>query len=158
MRIIVAAALVALLCAAGRAQNAIGSDDFLRFVLSWTRMQAELSELVPERSVRDDVKTFARELASGTSALAESAEQVPGGDDVALPASGMDVEHRAIVEGLAPLSGEEFDRRFLQAEAHALQQAIALGGAVQSGPAAQLAGDLVTFSEQALAELPRLGP
>ena len=44
----------------------------------------------------------------------------------------MSLEHRAVLDGLAPLDGEELARRYAQAQTQALDQALALYGAARA--------------------------
>jgi putative membrane protein len=143
-------------------RNAAPAGDpatFVRFAASSATLQAAASEQAVRESSRPDVKEFAqhaiqvqRDLLSGVQAFARQS-------GIAVPAA-LVLEHKASLDGLSPLTGEEFNRRYMQMEVQALRQAVQMYRAAAERATDEnlrrLAGEALPKLEQQSSDADRL--
>jgi putative membrane protein len=119
--------------------------EFLTKAIQAGVAEVEISQLALEKSQNEQVREFAERMVQDHTAanqrLLSLAEA--GGNS---PPTEMDQKHQAMLQQLSQLSGEEFDRQYMQGQVQDHQAAVKLFGseATQpSGPVDALAGDLL---------------
>jgi putative membrane protein len=127
-------------------------QEFLTKAIQAGVAEVQLSELALEKSENEQVREFARRMVQDHTAanqrllsLAESAGETPPME--------MDQKHQAMLQQLSQLSGEPFDRQYMQGQVQDHQVAVELfsSEATQpSGPVDALAGELLPALQQHL--------
>jgi putative membrane protein len=120
-------------------------EEFLTKAIQAGAAEVQISQLALEKSLNEQVRGFAermvRDHTAANQKLLSLAEA--GGNS---PPTEMDQKHQAIFQQLSQLSGEEFDRQYMQGQVQDHQAAVKLFGseATQpSGPVDALAGELL---------------
>ncbi|HET6468576.1 MAG TPA: DUF4142 domain-containing protein [Geminicoccaceae bacterium] len=99
--------------AAVPAERAPDAATFVTHATSLATLQIGAAERAADQASREEVKDLARDVARSQSDVMQRLEALAGQLDVGVP-SAMLLEHRAVFEGLAPLTGEEFNRRYAE--------------------------------------------
>jgi putative membrane protein len=127
-------------------------QEFLTKAIQAGVAEVRISELALEKAQDEQVREFAERMVQDHTAsnerllsLAETAGDTPPTE--------MDQEHEAMLQQLSQLSGEEFDRQYMQGQVQDHQAAVDLfaSEATQpTGPVDALAGELVPALRQHL--------
>ena len=132
--------------AAGQVMAQLDTSAATRNLLIITQFQLDTAELALKRDVRPEIRSLAEETRAlqinHASALRSLA---PSGGALRLP-----LELQAIIDGLAPLDGLEFSRRYAEVQEQALGQEVLLR---RSGAAAGTGGQLEATPIAALESL-----
>jgi putative membrane protein len=110
-----------------RAQQALDAATFVTHAASLAMLQIGAAERAADQASRPEVKDFAQRIVQDERDTLQRVQALGRQLDVGVP-SAMVLEHRAVLEGLAPLTGEEFDRRYAEMQVQALEQAVRLHG------------------------------
>jgi putative membrane protein len=128
MRNTVSAALVAVALAApaGVAGAADGASiNFMRKAAMANAAEVELSRLAIDRSSDGEVRRFAQRMTEDHLRASEELARLARREGVTLPV-GLDRAHRRVYDRLRRLSGDRFDRAYLDQMAVDHQQAVTL--------------------------------
>jgi putative membrane protein len=120
------ATLAAALIVFGSASAAQAKSDtsFLTDVIQINLAEIALGDLAQKNGGSDDVKAFGKMLVEDHTASNEKAKSLAQANDVALPSESKPADQK-LQEGLAELSGREFDRQFAKAMVKGHKEAIA---------------------------------
>jgi len=90
------------------------NDDkaFAREALLSGLAELELAKLAEQKASSDAVRRFAEKLAEDFGRNDDELKRIADENEFSLPEA-LDAKHKAVVEGLAKLSGPEFDRAFI---------------------------------------------
>lgn len=87
--------------------------------------ELESSTLAKERATNDEAKAFADQMITDHTKAAQDMAPAAAAEGVT-PATELDARHQAILDDLEGLEGAEFDAAFIQAQAQAHDEAVAL--------------------------------
>jgi putative membrane protein len=119
--------------------------EFLTKAIQAGVAEVQISELALEKSLNQQVREFAQRMVQDHTAANQrllSLAEASGNP----PPTQMDQKHQAMLQQMSQLSGEEFDRQYMQGQVQEHQAAVKLFGseATQpSGPVDALAGELL---------------
>jgi putative membrane protein len=120
-------------------------QEFLTKAIEAGAAEVQTSQLALERSLNEQVRKFAERMVQDhTAANQKLMSLAQGAGDTSR--TKLDQKHQAMLQQLSQLSGEDFDRQYLQEQVQDHQVAVMLFGseATQpSGPVDQLAGELL---------------
>jgi putative membrane protein len=111
--------------AAAQQQHRLDANGFLRLAASLAAFEIEAGGHALRAATRPEVVALARESVALQSNLLQRLRALAQERNLPMP-EGMVLEHRAALDGLTPLDGEELNRRYAEIQAQALQQAIEL--------------------------------
>lgn len=111
--------------------------------------ELESSTLAKERAVGDAVKAFADQMITDHTKAAQDMATAAAEEGVT-PATELDDRHQQILDDLGDLEGEEFDAAYIQAQAQAHDEAVAL---FESYSTAGAEGPLKEFAAKTLPTL-----
>jgi predicted outer membrane protein len=96
-----------------QSQPNTGSNEFLAQAVQDSQAEIEQCELALERTSNDDIKMFAQRMIDDHSEIGQEIEQLCSKKNVELPQN-VNPEQSAAMKELLPLSGQEFDRKFME--------------------------------------------
>lgn len=96
-----------------RRATASGANEFLGQALQDSLAEIELCELALQQTENDEVKVFAQRMIDEHSKLGQEIEKLAGKSKIALPRD-LRAEHESMKEELSALSGDDFDRKFVE--------------------------------------------
>ena len=135
-------------------EGEISAEDreFLAKAIQAGVAEVQISDLALEKSENERVRQFAERMVQDHTAtnerllsLAETTANAPSVE--------MDQEHQAMLQQLSQLSGEDFDRQYMQGQVQAHEAAVQLFSSEANqptGPVDALAGELLPALEQHL--------
>jgi putative membrane protein len=132
----------------------ISAEDqqFLTKAIEAGAAEVQISQLALERSLNEQVRGFAERMVQDhTTANQKLMSLAQSAGDTSQ--TKMDQKHQAMLQQLSQLSGEEFDRQYMQEQEQDHQAAVKLfaSEATQpSGPVDQLAGELLPILREHL--------
>lgn len=101
-----------------------GADrDFLTQQLQSNMAEQELARMAEQRASREEVRDYARQLREDHERAAQELRRIANQGQVTVPTE-MDAQNRQTVDRLRGLSGQQFDREFLQHAVQSHQQKI----------------------------------
>ncbi len=111
-----------------RAEAAIAGSarDYLRVALQVELMEVESARLALDKASRDDVKAFARLMLADHVKATERLREAASRNSLATPAARLDAANQAKLEALGEMSGEEFDRHYVETRVSVHADALAL--------------------------------
>jgi putative membrane protein len=137
------------------AEQAERLETFVAHAASLAMLGIGASERAADQASRPEVRGFAERAVQTQRDILQRVQALGRELDVGAP-SAMLLEHRAVFEGLAPLTGEEFNRRYAETQVQALDQAVGLYGAAaeraQHPALAALAAEILPALDRHLAE------
>ena len=127
-------------------------QEFLTEAIQAGVAEVQLSELALEKSQDEQVRQFAERMVQDHTA---ANQQLVGLAEAAgnTPPTEMDQKHHALHQQLSQLSGEEFDRQYMQGQVQEHEAAVELFASEANqptGPVDQLAGELLPTLRQHL--------
>jgi predicted outer membrane protein len=93
--------------------SSTGSNEFLAQAIQDSHAEIEQCELALERTSNGDIKLFAQRMIDDHSAMGREIEQLCSKKNITLPKD-VSSEQRSAMKELLPLSGQAFDRKFMQ--------------------------------------------
>ncbi len=119
MKIALATLMVMALATTSGAQqsssrSAPGDNAFAMKAAGANMAEVELGKLALQKSMRDEVKTFAQQMVDDHSKALDELKGLAGSKNITLP-SDLDAEHKMLSERLSKLSGAAFDRAYMEA-------------------------------------------
>jgi putative membrane protein len=108
--------------------KALDPQSFVALAASLAMFEIEAGGHAMQRSDKPELVALARDTVGLQSQILERLRPAAQERGLTLP-SAMSLEHRAVLDGLAPLDGVELARRYAQAQTQAMDQALALYGA-----------------------------
>jgi putative membrane protein len=127
-------------------------EEFLAKAIQAGVAEVRLGELALEKGQSDDVRDFAQRMVQDHTAANQrllSLAETAG----ATPPMEMDEKHQAMLEQLSQVSGEQFDRLYMEGQVQDHQAAVALFSSEATqpkGPVDALAGELLPALRQHL--------
>jgi putative membrane protein len=149
---------LALACSLGgvalaQAQKIPAEDqEFLTRAIQSGEAEVAISNLALEKSLNDQVRKFAERMVKDHTAANQRLMSLEEAGGRTLPKE-MDQKHEAMLEKLSQLSGDEFDRQYMQGQVQDHQAAVKLftsEATKPSGPVDALAGELLPALQQHL--------
>jgi putative membrane protein len=122
---LLASALLLTGSAASAQPAPLDADGFLRLATSFAAFEIEAGSHALQAATRPEVAALARDTVALQGDLMQRLRATAQQRNLAVP-QGMMLEHRAILDGLAPLDGEELNRRYAEAQVQALERAVEL--------------------------------
>jgi putative membrane protein len=98
---------------AGQTKLPAADAKFLKDAAQGNLLEVDLGKLAAEKAASNQVKEFGRRMEQDHSKAFKEIEQLAAGKGVELPKD-LDAKHKATVNRLAKLSGEKFDREYMQ--------------------------------------------
>jgi putative membrane protein len=89
-----------------------GGDEFLAQAMQDSLAELELCELALQKTANEDVKMFAQRMIDEHGQMGREIEQMAGKRKLELPKDVMP-EHKSLTEQLSKLSGQDFDKKFM---------------------------------------------
>lgn len=124
---------------------------FLALAASLAMFELEAGSYALQKLSRPELVTLARATVDLQGEVMQRLRGAAQERNLQLPAA-MSLEHRAVLDGLAPLDGEEFSRRYAEAQVQALRQGQELyqvaAGQDSDPQLKQLAGEVLPRLEQ----------
>jgi putative membrane protein len=135
------------IAAAQQTTTKISAEDqeFLTKAIQSGAAEVAISNLALEKSQNEQVRNFAERMVKDHTAANQRLMSLEDASGRTVPKE-MDQKHEAILEQLSQLSGEDFDRQYMQGQVQDHQAAVELFAteATQpSGPVDALAGELL---------------
>jgi predicted outer membrane protein len=96
-----------------RAASSTGNNEFLAQAVQDSMTEIELCELALEKSSDDGIKAFAQQMIDTHSEIGYEIEQLCSARNLDLPKD-MKPEQSAMMQQLSELSGQEFDKKFIE--------------------------------------------
>ena len=131
--------------------QALDPRSFIELAASLAMFEIEAGGHALQKVAHPQILALARDTVRLQSEILERLRPVAQERTLLLPTS-MSLEHRAVLDGLTPLDGEELARRHAQAKTQALDQALALyraaAGQDEDPGLRTLAGELLPRLEQ----------
>jgi len=90
-----------------------GEANFVKEVSEGGLMEVELGKLAAERAASNQVKDFGKRMQQDHSKAAKELEQIAANKGIQLPKQ-LEGKHKSTVEKLSKLSGEKFDREYME--------------------------------------------
>jgi len=114
--------------AAQRAEAAIAGSarDYLRVAFQIELMEVESARLALDKAGRDDVKAFARLMLADHVKATERLREAASRNSLATPPARLDAATEAKLKALGEMSGEEFDRHYVETRVSVHADALAL--------------------------------
>jgi putative membrane protein len=106
-------------------QGRLDANGFLRLAASLAAFEIEAGSHALQAATRPEVAALARETVEFQGNLMQRLRTVAQQRNLNMPEE-MLLEHRAALDGLVPLDGEELNRRYAETQIQALQQAVEL--------------------------------
>lgn len=97
----------------GEAASAAGGNEFIAQAAQDSLEEIELCEMALQKTSNDDIKGFAQRLIDDHSELGREIEQCGAGKNIPLPKD-VKSEQNAKMQELSALSGQDFDRKFIE--------------------------------------------
>ncbi len=127
--IAVAVGLTAFLLAnpAAFAAQAPTTEDFVKTVAISDMFEIQSGQLAAEKAQNGDVKSFGQEMADDHSKTSDALKELIKDEDIKaeIPAK-LDEEHQAQLDKLKSLSGNQFDKTYVQMQVKAHEKAVSL--------------------------------
>jgi putative membrane protein len=98
---------------AGQTKLPAADARFIKDAAQGNLLELELGKLAAEKAASNQVKEFGRRMEQDHGKALKEIEQLAAGKGVELPKE-LDAKHKATVNRLAKLSGEKFDREYMQ--------------------------------------------
>ena len=131
------------------AASPTSTESFLQDVVSTDSTEAQIGQLALQKSSSAGVKKLGQMLIDDHTAAGQEATRLANTRQVSLPVAEAATDQQATVQALSSLSGDAFDRAFINAVIQSSQAAIAKYEAqAQSGD-----GDVAAFATQTLPQL-----
>lgn len=89
-----------------------GDNEFLGQAMKDSLAEVELCELALQKTANDEIKAFAQRMIDEHSQMGSTIEQLAGKKNVGLPKD-ISSEDQSVIDNLSKLSGQEFDKRFM---------------------------------------------
>jgi putative membrane protein len=125
--------VVLLTAGSASAQQRLDTNGFLRLAASLAAFEIEAGSHALQAATRPEVAALARETVEFQGSLMQRLRSLAQERNLTMP-EGMLLEHRAALDGLVPLDGEELNRRYVENQAQALEQAVELYRAAAGQP------------------------
>lgn len=90
-----------------------GDQHFVTEAASGGMAEVELGKLAAQKATKDDVKKFGQRMADDHGKANDELKSLAQSKQIALPES-IDAKHKATIDKLSKLSGEAFDRAYVQ--------------------------------------------
>jgi putative membrane protein len=109
------------------AAQAPTTEDFVKTVAISDMFEIQAGQLAADKAQNGDVKSFGQEMVDDHSKTSDDLKELIKDEDikVEIPAK-LDEEHRATVDKLKDLSGNQFDKTYVQTQVKAHEQAVSL--------------------------------
>jgi putative membrane protein len=127
-------------------------QEFLRKAIQSGEAEVAISNLALEKSLNEQVRKFAERMVKDHTAANQRLMSLEEGSSRTLPKQ-MEQKHEAMLDKLSQLSGDEFDRQYMQGQVQDHQAAVKLFASEAtkpSGPVDALAGELLPALRQHL--------
>jgi len=106
-------------------KKAITDAEFVQIASASGLAEVNISKAAMQRATRDDVKSFARQMVQDHTKANMELNRLADSKRLT-PAATMDAKHQDLSRQMLRLSGEEFDRQYVQSQLKDHQQAVAL--------------------------------
>lgn len=97
----------------GQAASATGGNEFIAQAAQDSLGEIELCEMALQKTSNDDIKGFAQRMIDDHSELGREIERCSAGKSISLPKDAEPEQHAKMQE-LSGLSGQDFDRQFIE--------------------------------------------
>lgn len=98
---------------AAAASHAAGDNHFVMDAASGGMAEVELGKLAADKATKDEVKKFGQRMADDHGKANDELKSLAQSKSITLPTA-TDAKHKATIDRLSKLSGEAFDRAYVQ--------------------------------------------